>query len=180
MDATTMDATIWTIIGAAIGLFVALSAMMQLSIMSLRNELRAEIRQAVAGFKRDLAELRAEFKQDTAEIKQSTAEMRAESKQDMVEMRAEFKQDMVEMRAEFKQDMAEMRAEFKRDLAASNSDLSGKIQANRAEIIANRRLLYRFSLHRHGDDGLPLAPLTDALEPPDFGGDNGEGGNPAD
>lgn len=138
MDATTMDATIWTIIGTAIGLFVALSAMMQLSIMSLRNELRAEIRRAIA------------------------------------ELRAEFKQDLAELRAESKRD----RAEFKRDLAESNSDLSGKIQANRAEIIANRRLLYRFSLHRHGDDGLPLAPLTDALEPPDFSGDNGESGNP--
>lgn len=126
-----MDATIWTIIGTAIGLFVALSAVMQLSIMSLRNELRAE-----------------------------------------------FKQVLAELRAEFKQDLAEMRGEFTQKLAESNSDLSSKIQANRAEIIANRRLLYRFSLHRHGDDGLPVAPLTDALEPPDFGGDNGESGNP--
>lgn len=126
-----MDATIWTIIGTAVGLFVALSAVMQLSIMSLRNELRAEFRQAIA-----------------------------------------------ELRAEFKQDIAELRAEFKQDLAVSSSDVNSRIQSIRAEIIANRRILYRFSLHRHGDDGLPLAPLTDALEPPDFSGDDGESGNP--
>ena len=137
-----MDATIWTIIGTAVGLFVALSAVMQLSIMSLRNELRAEFRQAIA------------------------------------ELRAEFKQDIAELRTEFKQDIAELRAEFKQDLAVSSSDVNSRIQSIRAEIIANRRILYRFSLHRHGDDGLPLAPLTDALEPPDFGGGDGESGNP--
>ena len=137
-----MDATIWTIIGTAVGLFVALSAVMQLSIMSLRNELRAEFRQAIA------------------------------------ELRAEFKQDIAELRTEFKQDIAELRAEFKQDLAVSSSDVNSRIQSIRAEIIANRRILYRFSLHRHGDDGLPLAPLTDALEPTDFGGDDGESGNP--
>ena len=146
-----MDETTWTIIGTAVALFVALSAVMQLMIMSLKNELRAE-------FKRDLAELRSELKQDLAE------------------QRAEFQQKM----AEFRQDMAEMRAEFKHELAASNADLSTKIQANRTEIIGNRRIIYRLSLHRHGADGRPLAPLTDALEPPDFGSgsDNGEGGIP--
>ena len=146
-----MDATTWTIIGTAIGLFVALSAVMQLLTTSLKNELRAE-------FKQGLAENRAEFKQDLAEH------------------RAEFKQDLAEHRAEFKQEMAE----FRQVLAASNADLSSKIQANRTEIIANRRILYRLSLHRHGADGLPVAPLTDALDPPDFGSgsDNGEGGNP--
>ncbi len=170
-----MDATIWTIIGTAVGLFVALSAVMQLSIMSLRNELRAEFRQAIA-------ELRAEFKQDLAELrvefKQAIAELRAESKQGIAELRAEFKRDLAETRAEFKQDLADTRAEFKQDLAVSSSEVNSRIQSIRAEIIANRRILYRFSLHRHGDDGLPLAPLTDALEPPDFGGDDGESGNP--
>lgn len=148
-----MDETTWTIIGTGIALFVALSAVMQLMIMSLKNELRAE-------FKQGLAEQRAEFQ----------------------EKMAEFRQDMADMRAEFKRDMAEQRAEFKQALAESNADLSSKIQANRAEIIANRRIIYRLSLHRHGVDGLPVAPLTDALEPPDFGSgsgsDNGEGGIP--
>ena len=153
-----MDETTWTIIGTAVALFVAMSAVMQLTITSLKNELRAEFKQAIA-------ELRSELKQDLAE-------QRAEFQREM----AEFKRDMAEMRAEFKRDMAEQRAEFKQDLAASNADLSAKIQANRTEIIANRRIIYRLSLHRHGADGRPLAPVTDALEPPDFGSDNGEGG----
>ena len=164
-----MDETTWTIIGTGIALFVALSAVIQLSNMSLKNELRAE-------FKRDLAEHRSEFKQDLAEQRAEFQQKMAEFRQDMAAMRAEFRQDMAAMRAESRQDTAKMRAEFKQDLAASNADLSTKIQANRTEIIANRRIIYRLSLHRHGADGRPLAPLTDALEPPDFGSDNGEGG----
>lgn len=168
-----MDETTWTIIGTAVALFVALSAVMQLIIMSLKNELRAEFKQAIA-------ELRAELKQDLAEQRAEFQREMAEFRQDMAAMRAEFRQDMAEQRAEFKRDMAEQRAEFKQALAESNADLSSKIQANRTEIIANRRIIYRLSLHRHGADGRPLAPLTDALEPPDFGSgsDNGEGGIP--
>ena len=54
------------------------------------------------------------------------------------------------------------------------ADIAGlrlEVRSNRAEIITNRRMLGRFALHRHGDDGLPLAPLTDTLEPPDGSGD---------
>lgn len=62
--------------------------------------------------------------------------------------------------------MADLRTELKLDF-----------QANRAEIITNRRMLGRFALHRHGEDGLPLAPLTDTLEPPEGSGDPPGGEN---
>ena len=71
------------------------------------------------------------------------------------------------MRADLKADNASLKAELKADIAG----LRLEVRSNRAEIITNRRLLGRFALHRHGDDGLPLAPLTDTLEPPDGSGD---------
>lgn len=77
---------------------------------------------------------------------------------------------MSSVKSELKGDIAELRTEMKGDIAELKLD----IQANRNEIVTNRRMLARFALHRHGDDGLPIAPLTDALEPPD-GGDSSNG-----
>ena len=151
-----MGPTEWTIIGVGVALFLALGTVIRFSNSAIRNELKssnAEIRTEIAQVRTEIVELRAEFKSDTAD-------MRAESKSDMADMRAEFKSDMADMRAEFKSDMAELRTGLKLD-----------IQANRAEIITNRRMLGRFALHRHGEDGLPLAPLTDALDPPEGAGE---------
>ena len=82
-----------------------------------------------------------------------------------------LKTAMNSVRSELKRDIAKLRAELKGDIA----DLKLDIQANRNEITTNRRLLGRFSLHRHGDDGLPLAPLTDSLDPPEATGGSSEG-----
>ena len=77
---------------------------------------------------------------------------------------------MGSVKSELKGDIAELRTELKGDIAELRLD----IQSNRNEIVTNRRMLARFALHRHGDDGLPIAPLTDALDPPD-GSDNSNG-----
>ena len=140
-DALTFQ---WTIIVAAIILFLGMGGFSGLIIWAVRtgmNSVRSELRA-------DIAELKAELKGDIAEL------------------HTELKGDIAELRTELKGDIAELRTELKLD-----------IQANRNEITTNRRLLGRFSLHRHGDDGLPMAPLTDSLDPPEGtnSGSNNEG-----
>ena len=174
-----MGPTEWTIIGVGIALLLALVSMARVGNSSLQNALKAsgaEIRTEIYGVKTEIAdvrteivELRAELKGDIANVRTEIAELSAELKGDMAELRAELKGDMAELRSDLKSDMAELRTELKLDF-----------QANRAEIIANRRMLGRFALHRHGDDGLPLAPLTDTLEPPDASGEQPGNGNGSD
>ena len=169
-----MGTTEWTIIGTAIGLLVVLIPVIKFVNSASTNELKAiiadnraeskgeiaEVRTEIAVVRTEIAELRSEFTGDIAGL-------RAELKGDMADLRAELKGDMADLRAELKGDMADLRAELKGDMADLRSELKLDFQANRAEIITNRRMLGRFALHRHGDDGLPLAPLTDALEPLD-------------
>ena len=146
-----MGPTEWTIIGVGVALFVALGSLIRFGNSSTKNELKA-----------DIANLRTELKGDMAETK-------AELKGDIADLKTEMKGDMAGLRAELKGDMAELRTELKLDF-----------QANRAEIITNRRMLGRFALHRHGDDGLPLAPLTDTLEPPDGSAESSANENGSD
>ena len=169
-----MGTTEWTIIGTAIGLLVVLIPVIKFVNSASTNELKAiiadnraeskgeiaEVRTEIAVVRTEIAELRSEFTGDIADL-------RAELKGDIADLRAELKGDMADLRAELKGDMADLRAELKGDMADLRSELKLDFQANRAEIITNRRMLGRFALHRHGDDGLPLAPLTDALEPLD-------------
>ena len=146
-----MGPTEWTIIGVGVALFVALGSLIRFGNSSTKNELKA-----------DIANLRTELKGDIANL-------RTEVKGDIANLKTEVKGDMADFRAELKSDMAELRTELKLDF-----------QANRAEIITNRRMLGRFALHRHGDDGLPLAPLTDTLEPPDGGTESSANENGSD
>ena len=136
-----MGSTEWTIIGVAIALFLAFGSMIRFSNSSIRNELKGS---------------HAEVRTEIAEVRIGIAELRTEVKGDIANVRTEI----ADLRAELKGDMADLRTELKLDF-----------QANRAEIITNRRMLGRFALHRHGEDGLPLAPLTDTLEPPEGSGD---------
>ena len=147
-----MGITEWTIIGTAIGLLVVLIPVIKLVNSASTNELKAVI-----------ADNRAESKGEIAEVRTEIAVVRME----IAELRSEFKGDIAGLRSELKGDMADLRAELKSDMAELRNELKLDFQANRAEIITNRRMLGRFALHRHGDDGLPLAPLTDALEPLD-------------
>ena len=161
-----MGPTEWTIIGVGIALLLALVSMARVGNSSLQNALKAsgaEIRTEIYGVKTEIAEVRTEI----AEVRTEIVELRAELKGDIANVRTEI----VELRAELKGDMAELRAELKGDMAELRTELKLDFQANRAEIITNRRMLGRFALHRHGDDGLPLAPLTDTLEPPDASGE---------
>ena len=156
-----MGPTEWTIIGVGVAILLALVSMARVGNSSLQNALKAgsaEIRTEISGVKTEIAEVRTEI-----------VELRAELKGDMADLRAELKGDMAELRAELKGDMADLRTELKLDF-----------QANRAEIITNRRMLGRFALHRHGEDGLPLAPLTDTLEPPDASGEQPTNENGSD
>ena len=171
-----MGPTEWTLIGVAIALFLAVGAMIRFSNSSIRNELKgsnagvrteiAEVRTEIAGVRTEIADLRTEVKVDIGNVRTEIAGLRAELKGDIADLRAELKGDMADLRAELKGDLADLRTELKLDF-----------QANRAEIITNRRMLGRFALHRHGEDGLPLAPLTDTLEPPEGSGDPADGEN---
>ncbi len=150
-----MGPTEWTIIGVGVALLLALVSMTRVGNSSLQNALKAssaEIRTEIYGVKTEIAEVRTEIIELRAELKGDVANVRTE----IADLRTELKSDMADLRTELKGDMADLRSELKLDF-----------QANRAEIITNRRMLGRFALHRHGDDGLPLAPLTDALEPLD-------------
>ena len=171
-----MGITEWTIIGTAIGILVVLIPVIKLVNSASTNELkaiiadnRAESKGEIAEVRTEIAVVRTEIVELRSELKSDTAGLRSELKSDI----AELKGDMAELRAELKGDMAELRAELKGDMTELRNELKLDFQANRAEIITNRRMLGRFALHRHGDDGLPLAPLTDALEPLD-------GNDPAD
>lgn len=147
-----MGPTEWTVIGVGIALLVALGSFVKFVNTSMENRLNANtanLRTEIAGVRTEVAVVRTEI-----------AELRSEFKGDIAGLRAELKGDMADLRAELKGDMADLRSELKLDF-----------QTNRAEIITNRRMLGRFALHRHGEDGLPLAPLTDTLEPPDASGE---------
>ena len=173
-----MGPTEWTVIAVGIALLVALGSFIKFVNASMESRLNAntasirteiaEVRTEIAVVRTEIAESRTEFKGDIANVRTEIADLRAELKSDMADLRAELKSDMADLRAELKGDMAELRNELKLDF-----------QANRAEIITNRRMLGRFALHRHGDDGLPLAPLTDALEPLD-GNDTQDNENGSD
>ena len=164
----------WTIIGVGVAILLALVSIARVGNSSLQNALKAssaEIRTEISGVKTEIAEVRTEI----AEVRTEIAELRTELKGDIANVRTEI----ADLRAELKGDMADLRAELKGDMADLRAELKLDFQANRAEIITNRRMLGRFALHRHGDDGLPLAPLTDALEPLD-GNDPSDNENGSD
>ena len=174
-----MGPTEWTIIGVGVAILLALVSMARVGNSSLQNALKAssaEIRTEISGVKTEIAEVRTEIVELRAELKGDISNVRTE----ITELRAELKGDMAELRAELKGDMAELRAELKGDMADLRTELKLDFQANRAEIITNRRMLGRFALHRHGEDGLPLAPLTDTLEPPDASGEQPTNENGSD
>ena len=102
------------------------------------------------GIKAALNGLRTELKADIADTRTG--------------LRAELKADIVELKSELKADIAETRTELKADIASLSRD-----------VIDNRRMIARFALHRHGDDGLPIAPLTDSLDPPEGTAGNSNG-----
>ena len=169
-----MGPTEWTVIGVGIALLVALGSFVKFVNTSMENRLNANtanLRTEIAGVRTEVAVVRTEIAELRSEFKGDIAGLRAELKGDMADLKAELKGDMADLRAELKGDMADLRAESKGDMADLRSELKLDFQANRAEIITNRRMLGRFALHRHGDDGLPLAPLTDTLEPPDAPGE---------
>ena len=159
-----MGPTEWTIIGVGVAILLALVSLARVGNSSLQNALRASS-----------AEIRTEIRTEISGVKMEIAEVRTE----IADLRTELKGDMANLRTELKGDMANLRAELKGDMADLRTELKLDFQANRAEIITNRRMLGRFALHRHGDDGLPLAPLTDALEPLD-GNDPSENENGSD
>ena len=137
-----MGTTEWTIIATAVALFVALGSLIRFSNAGVKNDI-ANLRTDLNG---DIANLRTDLNGDIANLRTEIADLRGELKEDIANVRTEI---------------ADLRTELKLD-----------VQSNRAEIITNRRMLGRFALHRHGDDGLPIAPLTDALEPPDGSGES--------
>ena len=159
-----MGTTEWTIIGTGIALLAVLAPLIGFTNSSTKSELKFNI-----------AELRTELKGDIGELKGDIAELLTELKGDIAGLRVELAQlrtDMLSgdtsLRAAMQEGEASLRAELKADIAALRID----VQANRVEIITNRRMLGRFALHRHGDDGLPLAPLTDTLDPPEGAGES--------
>ena len=95
------------------------------------------------------------------------AEMRAE----ISELRAEMNTNDSSLRADMNANDAQLRADMNAHVARLETAINGLQQ----QIVVIRQMMARFALHRHGDDGLPLAPLTDSLDPPDGNASNGEG-----
>lgn len=95
------------------------------------------------------------------------AEMRAE----ISELRAEMNTNDSNLRADMNANDAQLRADMNAHVARLETAINGLQQ----QIVVIRQMMARFALHRHGDDGLPLAPLTDSLDPPDGNASNGEG-----
>ena len=118
-----------------------------------------------------------------AEVKAEIAGLRAEINASISQLRADMNAGNSQLRADMNAGNSQLRA----DMDAGNSQLRGEATANtsrldagiselRHQIVAIRQMLARFALHRHGDDGLPVAPLTDALDPPEgTAGGNREG-----
>ena len=168
----------WTIIGVAITLgllIISIGGVLMWGMRLLASGLRAEIKAETAaiqgtitnletGLRAEIAGSKAELRVEIAETRAEIAETKSELKADIVGLRTELKADIVEVRTELKADIAELRTDVKADIASLSRD-----------VIDNRRMIARFALHRHGDDGLPTAPLTDSLDPP--GGTSGSSSN---
>ena len=101
---------------------------------------------------------------------------------------AKLDASVAELNAKLDASVAELKLDAKRQdvnvaqlnaIAATNvSRLNATIAGIQQQIFAIRQMFARFALHRHGEDGLPVAPLTDALDPPEGTGGisgNGEG-----
>ena len=163
----------WTIIAAAIILFLGMGGFSGLIIWAVRTGMKS----VHSDLRADIAEVKGEIARVEAGLKVDIADLRGELKVDIADLRGELKDDIVRVEAELKGDIARVEAELKGDIARLKADINQideTVAGNRFEILTNRRLLARFALHRHGDDGLPLAPLTDSLEPPEGSGGRGE------
>jgi hypothetical protein len=163
-----MGPTEYSIIGIGIALLAVLAPLIMFVTAASKNELKADLRLFRAELQSTIQEgdttIRAEIAQLRTEMRDGDASLRAAIQDSETSLRAAIGQ----LRADMQEGDAALRAELKADIASLRLD----VQANRAEIITNRRMLGRFALHRHGDDGLPLAPLTDTLDPPEGAGDN--------
>jgi len=151
-----MDDTLviqWTIIGVGGGLAVLVVAAAWAVVRLIKAELRAEI-----------SELRAEMNTNDSSLR---VDMNANDAQ----LRADMNANDAQLRADMNANDAQLRA----DMNAHVSRLETAISGLQQQIVAIRQMLARFALHRHGDDGLPLAPLTDSLDPPEGNASNGEG-----
>jgi hypothetical protein len=174
-----MGPTEYSIIGIGIALLAVLAPLIMFVTAASKNELKADLRLFRAELQSTIQEgdttIRAEIAQLRTEMRDGDASLRTEMRDGDASLRAAIQDSETSLRAaigQLRADMQEgdaaLRAELKADIASLRLD----VQANRAEIITNRRMLGRFALHRHGDDGLPLAPLTDTLDPPEGAGDN--------
>ena len=173
-----MDDTLviqWTIIGVGGGLagiviagFIAVGWVIKAEVKALRSEIgavrtesKAELDKLNVKLDASVAELNAKLDANVAELKASIA--RLDAKLDADVARLEAKQDV---------NVAELKAAADANASRLNATIAGIQQ----QIFAIRQMFARFALHRHGEDGLPVAPLTDALDPPEgTGGISGEG-----
>jgi predicted nucleic acid-binding Zn-ribbon protein len=180
-----MGPTEWTVIGVGIALLIALGSFIKFVNASMESRLNAStanVRSEISEVRTEVAELKTELKGDIANVRTEIADLRTELKGDIANVRTEIADLRTELKgdiANVRTEIADLRAELKGDMAELRGELKLDFQANRAEIITNRRILGRFALHRHGDDGLPMAPLTDALEPLD-GNDPSDNENGSD
>ena len=158
-----MDDTLviqWTIIGVGGGLAVLVVAAAWAVVRLIKAELRAEI-----------SELRAEMNTNDSSLRVDMNANDAQLRADMAQLRVDMNANDAQLRADMNANDAQLRA----DMNAHVSRLETAISGLQQQIVAIRQMLARFALHRHGDDGLPLAPLTDSLDPPEGNASNGEG-----
>ena len=85
---------------------------------STRRELvtSANLADASASLKQEIAAVRSELKQDIADV-------RAELKQEIADLRGELNQEIAELRGELNQKIAELRSELKQDIANTRHEI---------------------------------------------------------
>ena len=168
-----MDDTLviqWTIIGVGGGLagiviagFIAVGWVIKAEVKALRSEIGA-VR----------TESKAELDKLNAKLDASVAELNAKLDASVADLNAKLDVSVADLNAKQDVNVAQLNA-----IAATNvSRLNATIAGIQQQIFAIRQMFARFALHRHGEDGLPVAPLTDALDPPEGTGGisgNGEG-----
>ena len=90
------------------------------------TDAKAELKTDIADVRNELADAKAELKADIADVRNELAETKAELKADIAYVRNE----LADTRAELKADIADVRSELKADIG----NLRGEIGATRAEL----------------------------------------------
>ena len=87
------------------------------------TDAKAELKTDIADVRNELADAKAELKADIADVRNELAETKAELKSDIADAKAELKADIADVRSELKADIGNLRGE----IGATRAELEGRI-----------------------------------------------------